>query len=334
MNFPRTKQIVFANNKWGVWKTTLAYNTGKYLAQKWYKIALIDLDPQCNLSRLALGDQFMQENLFSGDNIYTVLKGLITWWSDINIWVNLTSIEDNFSILQGSLLFSNFENILANSFNEAGTGQERGFFVSSAIQRFLKKKWLNDEIDVFIIDTNPSLSQINKAIFLWADYFMIPMMPDAFNHQWIENLWTFLEKEKRNWNITAKVLADDNDIPSGQVLTWDPLFLWYILNSYNVYSKKPIKTHQHWIDKLPEKVRENLSLKHGKNGLVELSHTHPIGSVQDYWQLPSLAQERQKAIFEFTPQEIKEIWTRENLEKSQQEFEKIWNEIIARISRW
>lgn len=334
MNFPRSKQIVFANNKWGVWKTTLSYNIGKTLSQKGYKVAFIDLDPQCNLSRLALWDTFVEENLFSWDTIYKVLKGIITGGADIDLSVNLIPLEENLSILQGSLSLSNFENILVNSFNEAATGQERGFFVTSAIQRFLRKKGLSDEIDIFIIDTNPSLSQLNKAIFLGTDYFLTPMIPDAFNHQGIENLWTFLEREKRNWTITAKVLANDNDIPSSQVLPWDPIFLGYLLNSYNVYAEKPIKTHQRWIDKLPEKIKESLSLKHWKNGLVELSYSTPIGYVQDYGQLPSLAQEEQKAIFEFTRQEIKEIGTRENLEKSKQEFQEIWEEIIERISRW
>jgi cellulose biosynthesis protein BcsQ len=43
-----------------------------------YKTVLIDADPQCNLSRLALGEKFytgsiLQEN----QNIYGVLRGII-----------------------------------------------------------------------------------------------------------------------------------------------------------------------------------------------------------------------------------------------------------------
>jgi len=71
---------------------------------------------------------------------------------------------------------------------------------------------LYEEIDLFIIDTNPSLSPLNKTIFLGVDYFLVPMNPDAFNHQGIENLGNFLEQEKRNWHTTSKVLAKEKDI--------------------------------------------------------------------------------------------------------------------------
>ena len=49
MKFPRSKKIIFVNNKGGVGKTTLAFNCGVAFAEKGYKTVLVDLDPQCNL---------------------------------------------------------------------------------------------------------------------------------------------------------------------------------------------------------------------------------------------------------------------------------------------
>jgi cellulose biosynthesis protein BcsQ len=78
MEFTRTKKIVFFNNKGGVGKTTLSYNTAVKFSEMGYKTVLVDLDPQCNLSKLSLGPSF-EENLFSvnQETIYTVLEGVI-----------------------------------------------------------------------------------------------------------------------------------------------------------------------------------------------------------------------------------------------------------------
>ncbi|PJE74130.1 MAG: hypothetical protein COV02_00075 [Candidatus Terrybacteria bacterium CG10_big_fil_rev_8_21_14_0_10_41_10] len=56
MKFTRTKKLVYFNNKGGVGKTTLAYNTAVKFAEMGYKTVLVDLDPRCNLSRISLGN--------------------------------------------------------------------------------------------------------------------------------------------------------------------------------------------------------------------------------------------------------------------------------------
>ncbi len=337
MKFIRTKKLVFLNNKWWVGKTTIAFNTAIKFAEKWYKTVLIDLDPQCNLSRLALWENF-DNNLFSWNdqNIYWVLKWVIEGWWDVNTKIQFQYLRENLSMLVWSLNLSLYEDLLSSSFSEAGSGQPLGYFNTSAIYRFLNEKWLNEDVDIFIIDASPSLWLLNRAILLWSDYFITPLNPDAFSVQGIENLWNTFEKWKISWKNSAKVMASTRDIPNSRVLNWDGLFIWYIINSYNQYNKEPILAHNEWIKKIPEFVKKYLSEKHCRNWLVEKSWKQSLINIKDFGQLPTDWQIKGKAIFELIPwEDFRSVkWTKENLELSKEQFEELFKNIINILDKY
>ncbi|MEK9153912.1 MAG: AAA family ATPase [Patescibacteria group bacterium] len=324
MKFTRTKKLVFVNNKGGVGKTTLAFNTAVSLAKMGYKTVLVDLDPQCNLTRLALGEAYYAAHLFSETEktIYDVLRGVIEGGSDVNLSVRFLPVkaDRNLFLLKGDINLSLYEGLLATAYGQAASGQPIGYFQTSAIDRFLREKGLSEEVDMFIIDTSPSLGILNQTILLGADYFIVPMMPDAFSVQGIENLGTIFERWKAQWRNTAKALAGNTE--TKLVLNGDPLFIGYIVNSYNVYGKQPIADHRAWMEKIPERVKTYLSEKHCRNGLVEASWKNPLHIIQDYGRIPAKCQEAGVAIFDLDPALIadNQQGTKENLEKSKEEF--------------
>lgn len=324
MLFPRTKKLVFANNKGGVGKTTLAFNTAVALAERGYKTVLIDLDPQCNLSRLALGEDYYLKNLFSDQEktVADMLRGVVEGGADIDLSVSFLPVQacDKLFLLKGDLDLSSYENLLITAYGQAASGQQIGYFQTSAIDRFLREKGLNEQIDIFVIDTSPSLGLLNQVIFLGADYFVVPMMADAFSVQGIENLGKMYEKWKINWRNSAKALAGNTETKF--VLPGDALFVGYIVNSYNVYGKQPIADHRQWMERVPQKVQQYLSEKHGRNGLVEKSWRTPLQIIQDYGKIPAKCQELGQAIFKLQPSQVAEHHqgTKENIEKSKEEF--------------
>jgi cellulose biosynthesis protein BcsQ len=331
VKFIRSKKIAMFNNKGGVGKTTLAFNLAVKFANKGYKTALIDLDPQCNLTRLALGNDFFMEN--SGVTIYDVLKGIIEGGADVNFSVALEKVSgasENLYLLRGDLGLAKYENLLSSAYNSAAAGDKIGYFQISAINRFLKEKGMNaaEAIDIFVIDTSPTLGLLNRIILLGTDYFAVPVMPDAFSLQGIENLGKILEEWKIKWKNTGLALA--GDIESKFVLSGEALFIGYILNSYNVYGKQPIKDHRNFIKQIPDLVKKFLSEKHCKNGLVAQSCADSIGDIQDYGRLPSLAHETAQAIFDIDPikAEAAQLGTVENIEKSNEEFEHLSDRIL------
>ncbi|KKR04213.1 MAG: Cobyrinic acid ac-diamide synthase [Parcubacteria group bacterium GW2011_GWC2_39_14] len=339
MKFTRTKKILFTNNKGGVGKTTLAFNCAMSFAKQGYKTVLVDLDPQCNLSRLAVGDNEYEKTLFSSaeKDVFDVLRGVIEGGSDIDLSVPFISVKNgigNLFLLKGSVNLSLYENLLVSAYGLAASGQQLGYFQTSAIDRFLREKGLNEEVDVFVIDTSPGLSLLNQIIFLGADYFTVPMMPDAFSVQGIENLGTMYEKWKQNWKVTGKALSGNTE--NKYVLSGEGLFIGYIINSYNVYAKQPIKDHRHWIEEIPQKVKTYLAEKHGRNGLVEQSWKNPLAIIQDYGRIPAKCQEVGMAIFDLDPDLVEEVHqgTKENIEKSKLEFAELSQKILKILAEY
>ena len=336
MKFPRSKKLIFVNNKGGVGKTTLAFNCAVSYAKLGYKTALIDLDPQCNLSRLAMGEEYYLKNLFSETEktIYDVLRGVIEGGSDINLAVKFLPVKanQNLLLLKGDINLSVYEGLLSTAYGQAALGQPLGYFQTSAIDRFLREKGLSEQIDIFIIDTSPSLGLLNQMILLGADYFVVPLVPDAFSVQGIENLGVVYEKWKTQWKNSAKALAGNTE--TKLVLPGDPLFIGYIVNSYNVYGKQPIADHRAWMEKIPERVRTYLSERHCRNGLVQESWKNPLNIIQDYGRIPAKCQELGVAIFDLDPTLVadNQLGTKENIEKSKEEFANLSNNILKILS--
>ncbi len=333
MKFTRTKKLTFFSNKGGVGKTTLSYNLAVKFAKNGFKTVLIDLDPQANLSELALGNLF-EKNLFSDsqNSISDVIKDLVSATGDVNFNVDLLDTNyENLQILPGSLKLSLFEEVLSANFTLAMSGQFSGYTITSAIKRFLEYKGLNEEIDLFMIDTSPSLGFLNKVILLDTDYFVTPLRPDNFSLMGIENIGKMLETWKDQWKFTAKALS--REVPSNRVLSGEGLFIGYIVNSYNQYNKTPIKTHSKWIDRIKPSVKEYLSYKHCRNGLVESTYKDPLAIIKDYGQLPSQSQSSNKALFDFNKDDFPQ-GTVENIDKSFEELDELYFNVLRNLENY
>lgn len=339
MKYTRTKKVTFFNNKGGVGKTTLAYNCAVEFANKGYKTVLIDLDAQCNLTRLALGDNYYANTLFSyaGNDMYKVLSGVIEGGGDIDTSGEFEPLKQgsgNLFLQRGSLRLSDYENLLTTAYNQAAAGQQIGYFQTSAIDRYMRHRGLNDQVDIFVIDTSPNMNLLNRVILLGSDYFVVPMNPDAFSLQGIENLGIKLEEWKRNWRDTGKALS--GSIESQFVLGSEGLFIGYILNSYNVYGKQPIKDHRKWIKQIPLSVREFLSERHSKNGLVAASYDSSLHDIQDYGRIPAMCQETGDAIFTVDPAKVEanQVGTKENIVKAKEEFDELSDKILGILAKY
>ena len=90
------RYITFTNQKGGVGKTTSVLNIGAALASKGYRVLLIDLDPQGNLTQ-----SFMTE--MPSDTIFTILM------KECSLEDVLFQVKENLLLIPCSSKFANFE---------------------------------------------------------------------------------------------------------------------------------------------------------------------------------------------------------------------------------
>jgi chromosome partitioning protein len=338
-SFVRTRKVMFTNNKGGVGKTTLCFHIGVEIAKKGYSVLLVDLDPQCNLSNIALGDDYYEKEE-PKNTIYNVIEPVDIGNGDVNMTIQpikLPKYENlDISIIPGDLFLSGFETSLQTALSDARSGIKNGYFRTSALQRYINKLSLNNGYDILLIDTGPSLGLLNNVVFLMSDYFVVPMMPDSFSVRGIKNLGRVFTEWKRVWDITARQLAKDQGIASDLILDGKGIFLGYMINSYKSRKGNPIKDQQKWLQEIPNKVKTFLSEKHCRNGLVELSHKCMIGMLKDMGKLAPLAQIENKAMQDITRKEIgdKHYGTIKSQQQGSEDISNLVDEFLLRLSKY
>ena len=159
------KTLGFVNNKGGVGKTSAVQNVGACLARKGFRVLLIDVDPQSNLT-IAFGIDKQVVKIDSGDFILgnTTFDGV-------------AQQSDNFSIIPAS---------------DEVTRKERVLQGESMYHTFLRKR-LRDvkDYDYCLIDCPPALGAMTVNALYASDYFFVPMQAEYFSYEGIRKILSF-----------------------------------------------------------------------------------------------------------------------------------------------
>lgn len=155
------KIITFAAIKGGVGKTTLTYNYGDWLVRSGYKVLLIDLDHQCNLT-----------TLFEPTRSHNTIAEAFNENSDNS--VKIDHINQNLDLIAGYLELDNVGNQLENNSNK-----------EMLLYMWIKNNYeqLNiDSYDYILIDTHPDFGTITKNAVAVSDYLISPITPSEHGY--------------------------------------------------------------------------------------------------------------------------------------------------------
>jgi len=174
------RKIAFTNQKGGVGKTTTTINTGAGLSNLGYKVLLVDMDPQANLTySLKLHSNRIDKN------IYHLLKGT----------ANVSEV----------IMKHNAFDILPSSIELSGAEME---LVNVPAREMLLKDALDDvkeKYDFILLDCPPNLGILTLNAFTAADELVIVLQSEYLALHGLSKLMDVIQVVQKRLNKNLEV---------------------------------------------------------------------------------------------------------------------------------
>lgn len=173
------KIISIANSKGGVGKTTVSVNLAYELARLGFLVLLIDLDPQCDLSKV-----YYRGNQPAEKNLSMVLQG------ECSVEEACYNVRDNLYVLPGTSDLKHFQ-------------WKTSEYLLAQILRSDELK----EVDVVILDNPPATSELTLLGYTAATDVLVVTDAEAFGLANISDFLSDLEGIKDSLNPDLNVLG-------------------------------------------------------------------------------------------------------------------------------
>ncbi|MBK25305.1 MAG: hypothetical protein CME70_15025 [Halobacteriovorax sp.] len=177
---PKGKVIAFLNQKGGVGKTTMAYNTAFALSEEGHKVLCLDLDPQSNLSLLFGCERTGKHHL------HHLLINSIRELAPLHV----SSLIGDVLVTKGKVdLLPSGQELSGFELTVAGISAPR----QTILKKFFEKNNLLNEYDYIIVDCPPTLGLLVVNILCASQGVMIPFKPDEFSRKGLTHFYEALE---------------------------------------------------------------------------------------------------------------------------------------------
>jgi len=294
------RTLAFFNNKGGVGKTSLAYHLAWMFSDLGLRVVAADLDPQANLTAMFLSETRL-ERLWSGpqhaDTIFGAIEPLVKGIGDVRE-PHVEDIADNLGLIVGDIALSRFEDELSAQWPECLAGKERAFRVISAFYRVLRQAADSRKADLVLLDVGPNLGAINRAAIIAARHVLVPLTPDLFSLQGLENLGPTL----RDWRGAWTERLEKNPEPSLPLPERGMLPCGYVIQQHSIRMDRPVQAYSKWMDRIPSVYRQAVLGQAVSDHPPEPGKdSHCLALLKHYRSLMPMAMEARKPIFHLRP---------------------------------
>jgi len=288
-----TINIAFFNNKEGVGKTSLVYHCAFMFAEQGYQVLAVDLDPQSNLSIMAVDEERLEELWPDGNHPQTLhgaVAPLFGGTGDVQN-AHIENLNERIGLLVGDLALSRIEDDLSTEWPRCLAGGERAFRVTSAFWRVIDEGAQRHGADIVLIDVGPNLGAINRSALVASSHVVVPVAPDLFSLQGLLNLGPTLRQWRETWKqALAKAPPAVGALPQGEMSP-----VGYVLMQHAERLGRPTKAYAKWNSCLPAAYGESVL---GLEAAAE--HKYEISRIRHYRSLMPMAMEARKPMFSLT----------------------------------
>ena len=292
------KTIVFFNNKGGVGKTSLLYHLGFMFAEMGNRVLLADFDPQANLSSMCLTEERL-ESIWEKklrQTVYGAVDKLKRGIADV-VPISAEAVSSRIVLVCGDLQLSEFEDDLSQQWPKCLDRDERAFRVTTALQRVAQNAGQRHGAEIALIDVGPNFGAINRAALISADFVVVPVAPDLFSMQGLENVGPKLADWRSGWKERRERAPElDFTLPEGDMCP-----IGYVVSRHSVLSGGAVKAFQRWIDRMPSVYRQSFSEPAPSMNIEVTSDPYCLAQLKDYRSLMPMAQEAKKPMFILRP---------------------------------
>jgi chromosome partitioning protein len=176
-----TQVIALANQKGGVAKTTTTLNLGVAFAEQGFKVLLVDLDPQGNLT------------MSQGLNPDTIERSMF------DVLVHRMPIDQVIETREVDIAVSSIDLAGADMALSSQIGRER------ALEKGLAP--VRDNYDFILIDTPPSLGLLTINAFVAATGVLVPVQTEYLSLRGLVQLENTLSMVRENLNPKVSIIG-------------------------------------------------------------------------------------------------------------------------------